>query len=151
MAIWGFLGLMVATGLDWGLAVIGVKETGTAIPIWYPSRLIGTIAGLMLIYGVGWFLVNRATKYNRASSISTGSDWLLLILLMITGVTGFVIEVTLCMSSPPAWGYWMFLFHVAVALELMLLLPFTTSAHTIYRPVALFFYSLAGSKATQDA
>lgn len=146
MAIWGFLGLMVATGLDWGLAVVGVKETGTAIPIWYPSRLIGTIAGLMLIYGVAWFMINRATKYNRASSQSTGSDWLLLVLLMITAVTGFVIEVALYMSSPPAWGYWVFLFHVAVALELMLLLPFTKFAHAIYRPVALFFYSLAGNK-----
>lgn len=151
MAIWGFLGLMVATGLDWGLAVIGVKETGTAIPIWYPSRLIGTVAGLMLIYGVGWFMVNRATKYNRAASISTGSDWLLLVLLMITAVTGFVIEVALYMPNPPAWGYWVFLFHVAIALELMLLLPFTKFAHAVYRPVALFFYSLAGHKVLQDA
>ncbi|MBK9739837.1 MAG: 4Fe-4S dicluster domain-containing protein [Actinobacteria bacterium] len=151
MAIWGFLGLMVATGLDWGLALIGVKETGTAIPIWYPSRLIGTIAGLMLIYGVMWFMINRATKYNRAASISTGSDWLLLILLMITGVSGFVIEAALYMPNPPSWGYWMFLFHVAIALELMLLLPFTKFAHAIYRPVALFFYSLAGKKVLQDA
>ncbi len=142
---------MVATGLDWALALVGIKETGTTIPIWYPSRFIGTIAGLALIYGVAWFMVNRATKYNRAASVSTGSDWLLLILLMITGVTGFVIETALYLPSAPAWGYWVFLFHVAVAMELMLLLPFTKFAHSIYRPVALFFYSLAGRKALQDA
>ena len=151
LTIWGFLGLMVATGLDWGLAVIGVKETGTEIPIWYPSRLIGTIGGLALMYGVMWFMINRATKYNRASSQSTGSDWLLLVLLMITAVSGFIIEVALYMPNPPAWGYWVFLFHVAVALELVLLLPFTKFAHAIYRPVALFFYSLAGKKVLQDA
>ena len=151
MTIWGFLGLMVATGLDWALDLLGIKETGTMIPIWYPSRLIGTIAGAMLIYGVTWFMINRATRYNRASATSTGSDWLLLILLLITGVTGFIIEVALYMPNPPAWGYWVFLFHVAVAMELLLLLPFTKFAHAIYRPVALFFYSLAGQKVPQDA
>jgi hypothetical protein len=36
-------------------------------------------------------------------------------------------------------------------MELLLLLPFTTFAHAVYRPVALFFYSLAGQKVTQDA
>jgi ferredoxin len=151
MVIWGFLGLLAATLLDWGLALTGVKETGTPIPLWYPSRLLGTIAGIALVYGVAWFMVNRATRYNRASSVSRGSDWLLLILLLITGVTGFVIEVALYLPPAPAWGYWVFLFHVAVAMELMLLLPFTKFAHAIYRPVALFFYSLAGHKVLQDA
>jgi hypothetical protein len=36
-------------------------------------------------------------------------------------------------------------------MELLLLLPFTKFAHAVYRPVALFFYSLAGQKVTQDA
>jgi len=153
MTIWGFLGLFAATMLDYGLSIIGVKETGTPIPIWYPSRLLGTIAGVMLIYGVTMFMINRATRYNRASTKSQASDWLLLVLLLITGITGFLIEVALYTPSAPAWGYWVFLFHVAVAMELMLLLPFTKFAHAIYRPVALFFYALAGEKnrQTQDA
>lgn len=149
MAIWGFLGLLAATMIDYGLDIIGVKETGTPIPIWYPSRLIGTIAGIMLVYGVVMFMINRATRYNRAATKSTASDWLLLVLLLITGLTGFVIEVALYTPSVPVWGYWFFLFHVAVAMELMLLLPFTKFAHAIYRPVALFFYSLAGEKDRQ--
>jgi ferredoxin len=149
MTIWGFLGLFAATMLDYGLAIIGVKETGTPIPIWYPSRLIGTVAGVMLVYGVVMFMINRATGYNRAATKSQASDWLLLVLLLITGLTGFVIEVALYTPSVPAWGYWFFLFHVAVAMELMLLMPFTKFAHAIYRPVALFFYSLAGEKDRQ--
>ena len=81
-------------------------------------------------------MVNRATKYNRAAGVSTGSDWLLLVLLLIAGVTGFIIEVALYLPPTPAWGYWIFLFHVAAAMELILLMPFTKFAHTIYRPVA---------------
>jgi nitrate reductase gamma subunit len=41
----------------------------------------------------------------------------------------------------------MFLFHVAVAMELVILAPFMKLAHAIYRPVALFFLALAGNPA----
>jgi heterodisulfide reductase subunit C len=149
LTIWGFLGLLTATGLDWGLALIGVKKTGTPIPIWYPSRLIGTIAGLSLVYGVSMFMVKRARKINQASRHSTASDWLLLVLLWITGASGFFIEVALYLPDAPAWGYWVFLFHVAVAMELLLFLPFTKFAHAMYRPMALFFYALALDKSRQ--
>ncbi len=151
LTIWGFLGLFVATGLDWGLALIGVKETGTPIPLWYPSRLIGTLAGISLVYGVSMFMINRVRQVNRAAKVSTASDWLLLVLLWITGATGFFIEAALYLPDAPAWGYWVFLFHVAVAMELMLFLPFTKFAHAIYRPLALFFYALAGDKAKAAA
>jgi hypothetical protein len=45
--MWGFLGLLFATVLDYLLDIVGVKATGTPVPVWYPSRLIGT-AGLLL-------------------------------------------------------------------------------------------------------
>ena len=151
LSIWGFLGLLGATILDWGLALTGVKETGTPIPLWYPSRLLGTIAGISLVYGVSMFMVNRARHINRAAAQSTASDWLLLVLLWITGASGFFIEVALYLPDAPAWGYWVFLFHVAVAMELMLLLPFTKFAHAMYRPVALFFFALAKDKSKQTA
>jgi nitrate reductase gamma subunit len=151
LTIWGFLGLFSATILDWGLALIGVKETGTPIPLWYPSRLIGTLAGIALVYGVSMFMVNRVRQVNRAAQFTTASDWLLLVLLWITGATGFFIEIALYLPNAPAWGYWVFLFHVAVAMELMLLLPFTKFAHAMYRPVALFFYALAADKAKSVA
>jgi hypothetical protein len=40
------------------------------------------------------------------------------------------------------WGYWMFIFHVAVSITLLLLLPFTKFAHAIYRIVALYIHAL---------
>jgi ferredoxin len=151
LTIWGFLGLLTATVLDWGLALTGVKATGTPIPLWYPSRLLGTLAGISLLYGVSMFMVNRKRQVNRAAQHSTASDWLLLVLLWITGATGFFIEVALYLPDAPVWGYWVFLFHVAVAMELMLLLPFTKFAHAIYRPVALFYYALASHNSKQTA
>ncbi len=58
--MWGFLGLLAATILDYGLALVGIKATGTPVPIWYPVRLLGTVAGLLLVYGATILIVHRA-------------------------------------------------------------------------------------------
>ena len=143
LVVWGFIGLLAATGLDYGLALIGVKATGTAVPLWYPIRLLGTVAGAALLYGTTMLIVDRYRAATRAVRSSTLGDWLLLTLLWVTGATGFVLELALYLPSAPAWGYWVFLLHVAVAMELVLLAPFMKLAHAVYRPVALFFVALA--------
>ncbi len=142
--MWGFLGLMAATALDYGLALIGVKATGTPVPLWYPVRLLGTLAGLALVYGATMLIWRRARHAERSLRHSTAADWTFLALLEVAGLTGFGLELALYLPQPPVWGYWMFLLHVAVAMELVLLAPFMKFAHAIYRPLALFFLALAG-------
>jgi ferredoxin len=143
LVVWGFLGLLTATLLDYGLALVGVKATGAPVPVWYPVRLLGTIAGVLLVYGSTILIVDRYRRANRSVRSSVTSDWMLLGLVWITGVTGFGIELALYLPEPPTWGYWIFLVHVAVAMELVLLAPFMKLAHAVYRPVALFFVELA--------
>jgi ferredoxin len=143
MVLWGFLGLLAATVLDYGLDILGIKATGTPVPIWYPVRLLGTVAGLMLVYGTSVMIIDRVRAASSSVARSATADWTLLALLWITGVTGFVLELALYLPEPPAWGYWFFLFHVAIAMELVLLAPFMKLAHAVYRPVALFFVALA--------
>ena len=145
LTMWGFLGLLAATIADYGLALIGVKATGTPVPIWYPIRLLGTVAGAMLLYGTTMLILARLRKWDRASSRSSGADWTLLALLWLAGASGFAIELALYLPQAPVWGYWIFLFHVSVAMELVLLAPFMKFAHAVYRPVALFFYGLTPS------
>jgi len=146
LTLWGFLGLLGATGLDYGFALLGWKATGAPVPIWYPIRLMGTVAGALLVYGVTMLAVDRFRAANRSAKTSTTADWMLLALLWVVGVTGFVLELALYLPSAPAWGYWVFLLHVAVALELILLAPFMKLAHAVYRPVALFFVALADAQ-----
>ena len=150
LTMWGFLGLLAATVLDYGLALAGIKATGTPVPVWYPVRLLGTVAGLMLVYGTSILILDRARSASRSVAHSSPADWTLLALLWITGVTGFVLELALYLPSAPAWGYWVFLFHVAVAMELVLLAPFMKLAHVVYRPVALFFLALARTSEHPD-
>jgi nitrate reductase gamma subunit/ferredoxin len=140
--MWGFLGLLFATALNYLLDIIGVKATGTFVPLWYPTRLIGTLSGLLFMYGVSVLLYKRWRAADKAHSFSGPSDWIFLSLLWLSGVTGFIIEIALYLPGAPMWAYWMFIFHVAVAITLLLLLPFTKFAHAIYRTVALYIYAL---------
>ncbi len=142
LTLWGFLGLLLATTLDYGMDLLGIKATGTPVPIWYPVRLLGTVAGLALMYGVTWFMIRRWQETRQCNDSSKPSDWLFLVLLWMAGLTGFVIEAALYAEPVPGWGYWVFLLHVAIAMELVLFLPFTKFAHVMYRPVSLFFYGL---------
>ena len=146
LTLWGFLGLLLATGVDYGLDVAGIKATGTPVSLLYPTRLLGTVAGLALMYGVTWFMVNRVQEADNSSKFTKHSDWLFLVLLWLTGFTGFLIEIALYAPPTPAWGYTVFIGHVAIAMELLVLLPFTKFAHVMYRPIALFFHGVAKAK-----
>jgi nitrate reductase gamma subunit/ferredoxin len=136
--MWGFLGLLGATILDYGLAFFNIVPTGTPEPIYYPIRLLGTLSGAALIYGTTVFIIRRLRRSDRSSKHSTTSDWTLLLMLWVAGITGFALELALYMPSAPSWGYPMFLIHVGVAMALVLLVPFGKFAHVFYRPVALF-------------
>lgn len=140
--MWGFLGLLLATILNYALDILSLKPTGTAVPIWYPIRLLGTLSGLLFIYGVSVLIVRRWKAPDKAHSYSRPSDWIFLTLLWFSGMTGFILEIALYLPQPPVWGYWMFLFHVAVSGVLVILLPFTKFAHAIYRIVALYVHAL---------
>ncbi len=140
--LWGFLGLFTATILDYSLELLGLKPTGTWVPLWYPVRLLGTVAGLLLVYGTSLAIFNRLLKVDETTSHSSVSDWSFLVLLWLTGVSGFALEVAVYLPHPAIWAYWTLLGHIAVAGELLLLAPFTKFAHAMYRTIALYLHAL---------
>ena len=149
--MWGFLGLFAATVSDYGLELLGLKPTGTWVPLWYPIRLLGTAAGLFLIYGSTLAIVNRLRKADETTSHSSVADWALLALLWLTGVSGFVLEIAVYLPHPEIWAYWTLLGHVAGAVELLLLAPFTKFAHVLYRTIAVFIHLLKPLPVTEKA
>ena len=141
--MWGFLGLLAATIIDYLLAMAVNKAPGQPDPIWYPPRLLGTVAGLALMYGTTVALAGRFARRDKYSSHSLLSDWLLLGLLFLTGLTGFLVEFAVYLPTGSAWGYLLFLIHVVLGMEVVILLPFTKLAHAVYRPLALLVHSMA--------
>jgi len=141
--MWGFIGLGVATALDYLLIIVADKAPGQPDPLWWPTRLLGTLAGLLMVYGTSLALVERYRKPDKYTSHSLPSDWLFLWLLWLAGLTGFILEAALYLPTMWTWGYIVFLIHVVLAMELIVLIPFTKFAHSVYRPLALLIHELS--------
>jgi ferredoxin len=139
----GFLGLGAATGLDFLF-----KDPDLHVPWWSPIRLLGIVSGLAFVYGTTAAIVKRLAATGRRGLMSSSeryyahtlrSDWLFLWLLWLVGVTGFVLTAAIYLPIQGEWLYMVFLVHVVLAMELLILLPFTKFAHAIYRPAAIWF------------
>jgi ferredoxin len=74
--MWGFLGLAAATAFDYLLMLLSGKVPGQAVPLWQPTRLLGTLAGMLILFGTARALIFRITKPEKYSSHSLASDWL---------------------------------------------------------------------------
>ena len=131
--MWGFLGLLLATILDFIF-----KDPSTSI--WLPSRILGTIAGLLMMYGSSLAIYYRKIKVTRSYKETKLADWMLLTFLWIAGFTGFWLEVSVGFAAENLFNQIIFLLHTIISMELVLLFAFSKFAHAIYRPIALWYY-----------
>jgi len=133
--LWGFLGLLIATIVDFVS-----KPIGTPVAFFSPVRLLGTLAGLLCLYGVSVVIFRRAQKSDVPYAGSRFSDWFFLLLLGAVVLTGLVTELVVYLPGSSVFAYVVFLVHMILAMDLVLLLPVTKFAHAVYRPLALFLH-----------
>ena len=131
--MWGFIGLLVATVLDFML-----KDPAT--DIWWPSRILGTMAGLFLIYGTTLAITYHITRVTKAYEKTRLADWMFLFFLWIAGITGSWLEASVAFQADYLINHIILLIHTIISMELVLLFAFSKFAHAVYRPLALFFY-----------
>jgi len=134
--LWGFLGLATATAVDYLLMYI----LGTHI--FQPGRVIGTVSGLALLYGVSVAIWKRVVRKEKHSRFTHASDAWLLAFLLILGITGFWLEAAVTFWRSGALHDWVLLIHAVFAIELIVLIALTKLGHAIYRPVSLFLHVL---------
>jgi len=133
--MWGFLTLLSATILDF-------LFKDPALTTWWPTRIIGTIGGLFLMYGTSVALVYRIRGVARQYRNSRLADWMLLGSLWLAGLTGFWMEVVVMGDFASTSGMVVFLVHTVISMEMVLLFSFSKFAHAAYRPLALFSWFL---------
>jgi ferredoxin len=131
--MWGFLGLLLATVLDFVLK-------NPEATIWWPSRILGTIAGILMIYGASLAINYRLKKVTKAYSETRLADWVFLWFIWIAGITGFWMEVSVAFNANLLINHIIFIIHTVISMELVLLFAFSKFAHAIYRPLALYYY-----------
>jgi heterodisulfide reductase subunit C len=129
---WGFLGLLLATVLVFGVDFFGFPDFFRVV-----AKLLGLLFGAVLMYGSLYFLIKRLGAKDSYSKYSHESDWIFLGLLFLAGLTGFALDLFRWLNLP--WPtYIAFAVHLVVVFDLLVTLPFTKFAHAFYRPFALW-------------
>lgn len=130
---WGFLGLLLSTMLRF----IAFPTNGKLVPVTDPIRLLGIVSGLLLVYGTSLTINNRIRKSEISTSHTNFTDWIFLVLLLLSGLTGFVLDI-FDYANAPVWVYGALVTHLVVVFELLLMAPFTKFSHSFYRPFAIW-------------
>ena len=133
--MWGFIGLLTATVLDFMF-----KDPATSY--FLPARLLGTIAGILMVYGSSIAVYYRWNKITKAYSNTLLADWMFLGFIWLAGITGFWLEVSVAINADLLINHIVFLIHTIVSMQLVILFAFSKFAHAFYRPIALFAYYL---------
>lgn len=117
-------------------------QSDTFYSFWHPMRLLGYISTVALVYGVGYMTYGRIKKSLHVWKYSHSTDWMLIILLVLTIITGILSHIFKYAHLPMA-TYVTYTIHLAIVVPMLVLeVPFSKWAHLAYRPLALYFIRL---------
>lgn len=117
---------------------------------WHFTSIFGYYAtGVLLAMTVEMFR-SRLKKTESIHRFSEFSDWLFLILLFFTTLTGIMMH-ALRIAGWPMGTYVMYVIHLAVAVPMLIIeVPFGKWSHLFYRPLAIFLANVR-QKASKDS
>ncbi len=136
--------LLVAVFLAGGLHVIGLYHENLAFQrdieyqFFHPIRLLGYYATFAIMYGTTYAIIGRLKKTKAVYKNTHPTDWMFLILLQLTTLTGIFIHFTRLLDWPMP-TYVLYVVHLMVAVPMLVLeVPFAKWAHLAFRPVIIF-------------
>lgn len=132
------------------LAVFLLSEwqTDTYYPLWSPIMLLQYAAAGLLIYGLSGPLYGRLKKTENQYKYSHSTDWMFLLLLLATALTGVAV-VTFKYTYLPWAAYITYAFHLMLVTALLVLeVPFAKWSHMAYRTFAPYFAKLQALRGT---
>jgi hypothetical protein len=139
--------LMVVVGLRW------FQRDAVIDPEWPTISVIMTIVGYYataaIMYGTTYALIGRIKKSKAPYKNSHGTDWMFLVLLQLTTITGILVHAFIFLGWPMP-VYVIYVIHLMVAIPMLVLeVPFAKWAHLAYRPVVLFLTQVQKDYAEQ--
>jgi len=136
--------MLVVVFLAGGIHLVGLSwdqimfQRDVIYPFFHPVRLLGYYATFAILYGTTYALIGRIKKNKAPYKNSHGTDWMFLILLQLTTLTGIFIHFTRLLDWPLT-TYILYVIHLMVAIPMLVLeVPFSKWAHLAFRPVVIF-------------
>jgi len=117
-------------------------QTEKIHPFYDPQRLLGYYATFGLLFGLFVAIIGRIRGKSIKFQFSHVSDWLFLVMLTSTVITGILIHIFRINGLPMA-TYISYIAHMAVLVPMILIeVPFSKWSHLAYRPFAVYFTQL---------
>ncbi len=138
-----FVHLMIMTGYAsiFLLVVVFIRWFQRDLPEYplsHPIRLLGYYATFAIMYGTTYAIIGRIKKKKPVYKNSHSTDWMFLILLQLTTLTGIFIHFARLLNWP-ATTYFLYVVHLMIAVPMLVLeVPFAKWAHLAYRPVVIY-------------
>ncbi len=135
--------LLIMTGYSIMFAVIVIflpKFQIEEVVPWYNwQRLLGYYATFGILFFLVYVTVMRIRKSDFKAQYSHSTDWLFIIMLALTSITGILVHFFRINGLVTA-TYYMYVLHLAVLVPMVLIeVPFSKWSHLAYRPFALYF------------
>ena len=118
---------------------------------WHFTSIFGYYAtGVLLVITVEMFRSRLKKKEESLHRFSEFSDWLFLVLLFFTTLTGIIMH-AVRLAGWPMGTYVMYVIHLAIAVPMLIIeVPFGKWSHLFYRPLAIFLATVK-EKALKDS
>jgi len=128
-------------GSSFILFVILLRLVQTNKPFLFvdPLSILGITSIVALLIGAGSAIVGRLRKSKPIWSYSHSTDWVFILLLLITTITGALTGIFRTLNMP-LYTYIFYTIHLMVAAPFLILeVPFAKWSHLAYRPFAIYF------------
>lgn len=135
--------LLIMTGYSTAfLLVVGLirlfQRDHIEYELLHPIRLLGYYSTAAILYGCTYAIIGRLKKSKPPYKNSHPTDWMFLILLELTTLTGISIHFARLLDWPFV-TYALYVIHLMVAVPMLVLeVPFAKWAHLAYRPIVIY-------------
>jgi ferredoxin len=107
---------------------------------WYHwQRILGYYSTFGLLFFLIYTFIGRIRRKEFKMQFSHPSDWIFLIMLFFTTVTGILVHI-FRVTGLPAATYYTYIIHLAILVPMIIIeVPFSKWSHLAYRPFAIYF------------
>ena len=135
LLVTGYLTMLV-------LVVVFLRWFQTDGSEWRSLDLLGYYATGVLMFVTGEAIVSRLRRREEIHKHSHSTDWMFLILLFLTSLTGILVH-GFRLTGLPLLTYCTYVVHLAIAVPMLVIeVPFGKWSHLAYRPIAMYFTNI---------
>lgn len=111
-------------------------------PFWHWQRLLGYYATFGILFFLGMVTFQRLRKTQISMKFSHASDWVFIIMLALTTISGIILHIFRLTGMVEA-SYYTYIIHLAILVPMIVVeVPFSKWSHLAYRPFAIYISKL---------